>query len=176
MKRFFALFVVIVLSIVSVNVFAAATNATQTVTISIPELEIMRINPNAITLLVSVPLVAGDLPVGDTDNTSYVQWTCLNGGAARSIGVGLSANAPAGTTLDLAITKVGAFSGTIGGPHTTMTSAGGPYSIATAVANGNTGSGATGMRLDYTLNVTDASLLVVGDTPITMTFTLTDSI
>jgi hypothetical protein len=92
------------------------------------------------------------------------------------VSVTLSANAPAGTTLDLAITKVGAFSGTIGAAHLAMTAAGGPYSCATAVANGNTGSGAAGMRLDYTLNVTDASLLVVADTNITMAFTLTDSV
>jgi len=175
MNRKLAFIIVLLIGILSANIFAGVATANQTVTIQIPKLELCRINAIAVTLGVSLPAIAGDPFIGSVDNSSYIQWTCLNMTSARSISMDLNVNPPAGTALDLSFVKTGTFSGTAAGATSGGMTAGPTYSCATAIGSGNTGTGATGIQLDYVLSITDTSLLTVGNTPITMTFTLTDS-
>jgi hypothetical protein len=175
MNRKLAIIIVLLIGILTVNVFAGTATANQTVTIQIPLLQAIAISAPAVTLGVSIAAAGDPIIASPTDSSTYIQWTCLNGAAARTIGVTLSANPPTGTTLDLAFAKVGGVTATAAGATGNLSS--GPvYSCATGIASGNTGTGANGIRLSYSLAISDPAALVVANTPIIMTFTLSDSL
>jgi hypothetical protein len=177
MKRFVILTIVLILSLISVNLFAASATANHQVTISIGEVVAMALSDTSLlTLNVTAPAAAGDDPVGEDSSAAprYLRYTTLNTtGTNRAVQARISASAPTGTALLLDGTLVGGGFGTEAGQVTLTTS---DQDVITGVGSGASGSaGANGVELVYTLDVTNATLLTIANTTVTVTFTLTDA-
>ena len=170
---------ILVLLAISVGgVFAATDSDFHVVTINIAEVVMIATVGGNITLSTTAPGTAGDPVAGDTDSTTAVAYTTINGGADRVIQAGITAGTvPAGTKLTLSVVDP-ADSGGDGLAAATID----PLSAVDTdliTAIGSTSTGTAGFALTYTLVITDENLLVV-NTPlgadITVTFTLGDSV
>lgn len=170
-----ALAVVLVFGLGSVAL-AAEDTATQTVTITVDEIAVIDVTGNPGTLEITAPEAGGADPEGDTDNTTYAQYTSVVEIGTRTITAAIDA-IPDGLELKLeAVTPTGG-EGTVGngveGGITLGTIAG---DIITGIGSCATGTEATnGANLTYTLNITDLASLVADTTDVTVTLTLTDA-
>ncbi|RPJ04943.1 MAG: hypothetical protein EHM28_13090 [Spirochaetaceae bacterium] len=175
MKR---LLVVIVLMAFGGMLFAQT--AAHDVTMNVGDIALIDLDDTVTVVLdITAPAQGGLDPIGDTDNSKYLQYTSLVAGAARrNITVQWDAldAAPAGTSLSVQITGIAGGSGTrgayVGAPVTISNVA---QNLITGIGSCVTGVGATdGAAVQYNFNVVTPGSLVVGDTEtVTVTFTLT---
>ena len=176
-KRIVSLFATFSLAAIGF-LFADTSSDTHDISISIVEVTLLGVDDDTtISLNAVAPATAGDEVTGQTDNTKYLHYTCLNAPSAnRVIDAQLSAATPAGTALLLTATPSGG-EGT-GEGQVILTNASATNIITTigSVATGST-VGTDGANLAYELSITDVSSLVVGDSEvITVTFTLQEDI
>ena len=171
MKRILA---VLALLAVAVGAFAATATTTQIVDITISEVVAIAVNPAGNIALGTVIPTAGDPVGGDSDASTYLQYTVATS-AACWISARLNAAMPAGTELHL-VAVIGSAGG--GGSQGTATAertlTTSDQTIITAIANCYTGSAATeGANVTYSLVITGGPAPVV--TSRTVTLTLTDT-
>jgi len=171
MKR---LLVVIVLMTFGGMLFAQDT-AAHDVTMNVVDIALIDLNNTATVVLdLSAPAQGGLDPIGDTDNSKYLQYTSLvPSGDTRRVTVqwGALDQAPAGTALLIDVTVPGGL-GTSAGQKTISAVA---QDVITAIGSCVTGiAGTDGANVLYTFDVVTPASLVVGDTEtVTVTFTLT---
>jgi len=180
MKRILAL--VVGLAVVAGSAFAA-TSDSHTVTLGISAIKMIAINGGAVTLTINEAATTGGAgavpsPVDNsTANKVFLNYTIVKPALSNSVGIDVSttiASAPAGTQLMVVA------SGGDGTPTAAVdisavnTSA--PLVDGIGAAGGyNTGVGAVGTQITYTLSVTSMAALVAGATSaITVTYTLVD--
>jgi hypothetical protein len=156
----------------------AADTATQTVQMNVDDICVIDVTADPAALAIAAPGTGGQTPTGDSDNSTYAQYTSIVSGAAtRSLQAnwGGSDAAPAGCSLDLEVTAVTAGCGArvVGGVTLTAST----QNIVTGIGSCATGTGATdGAQLTYTLNIDDSTQLDSGDDQsVTVTLTLTDA-
>ncbi len=150
-----------------------AASPNQIVNVTLNEINSIGVTPAGnITLTLSAPATAGDLPQSYTDATKYLIYTTLNAqNWTRSLTAGLSVNAPNGTSLALTGAIVAGGYGTSQGQKTLSTTA---QTLVTAVGSGATGTGNNGINLQFILSATNTSVMTVANTNITVTLTMTD--
>jgi len=157
--------------------FAAAT-ATQTVTMQIASICVLRTTGIPAALAVAAPATPGDLPVNPSSNTTYAQYTStVAAGVTRRLQAnwGAADAAPAGCSLLLTATPAALPNqGSSAGQITMNATA---TNIVTGIGSCATGIGATnGAQLAYVLSITSMTSLVGGDSrTATITLTLTDN-
>lgn len=170
-----SLFVLIFLATSGIA-FAASAATSHDINLQVVEVVAVALsNASAISLQTQSPIIPGDPPIGQTDNSKYLRYTTVNAtGMSRSVTAQMSVAAPSGTRLDMTATPV-AGQGTTTGPvalnNLTATS------VITGIGSCFTGILPTsGAQLTYVLVVVDTSLLVVAVAiPVTITLTLTDA-
>jgi hypothetical protein len=157
-------------------IFAASASTTHIVNLQVIEVVAVGLNDGtAITLATQPPVVPGDPPIGQSNNSKYLRYTAVNAsGTHRNVTAQMSVAAPPGTRLDLAAAPValqGTTSGTVTLNNVTATN------VITAIGSCFTGVLATsGAQLTYTFAVVDTTLLnVAAAVPVTITLTLTDA-
>jgi len=158
----------------AVGVFAQTADDSHDITVAIAGVATLELNDTStITLSTSAPAAgsAGDPVAGDTDATKRLYYTLLTS-AAQSIQASISAAAPAGTSIDLVASNVLAANGTAVGGGITLS--GTDQDIITGITStATTRVLANVPLLTYTLQVDDPSLLVIGNSTVTVTITLT---
>jgi hypothetical protein len=177
MKRTSVL-VVVVCCFLTAGVTLAADTATQTVQLNVDDICLIDVTGDPPALAITAPAAGGQPPQGDSDNSTYAQYTSVVcSGTARAVTAnwGAADAAPAGTQLSLEVTSLTAGCGSIvaGGVNMSSTA----QNIVTGVGSCATGVGATdGAQLTYTLSVTDVTQLdACDDQTVTVTLTLTDA-
>lgn len=159
-------------------VVQAANTDAHTVTITVNEIAELNVTTSNVALDVTAPTAAGGSPQGDSDATSYLQYTStVVSGATRTITAQItSGTVPSGLTLNAEATASGATnagSAVSGGVDLSSTA----QTIVSGIGSCATGTGATdGANLTYTLSVDTPSSLVIGSTTLTVTYTLTDDL
>ena len=153
----------------------ATDAAANDVKITIKEIALIDLNGATTVVLVSPePTVGGQSPPDDTDLTKKLQYTSVvTPGLTRNITIewGNGDVSPAGTSLRAAVSGIPAGCGTAAGQVTVSSTA---QNLITGIGGCSTGTGASGVDVQYSLTVDDASLLVAGtSTSVTITFTLT---
>jgi len=144
-----------------------------TVTIVINEIAEINVTTASITLTVTAPGTPGADPQGDTDNTTYLQYTStVASGQTRTIDAKLDAAMLSGLSLAVQATP-GSGEGTSAGSVTLSTT---DQSVITSIGSCATGTGGTdGAQVTYTLSVTDPTQLTINaGANYTVTYTLTD--
>lgn len=178
MKRLGLLFGLL---LISVSLFALTDAATHDVTLNVDEVAMLDLaDSSAITLAITAPADAGLPPVGQTNDTKYLQYTSLiDMSKTRTITVqwDLAPGAePAGTQLLCSVIN-GPLSAGLGTPGVAVVVSNVAQTIITAIKSGNTGTAATdGAQVLYEYEVTDATQLdTEDDVTATITFTLTEA-
>ena len=160
------------------EVLAADVTDTMVVHLNVEEIAVVNINPGSeITLTVSAPETAGDIPADTVNNSNYIQYTTtVSGVSTKKITAQLSGVVLTGCSLKLE-SEVGSGSneGTSAG-QVTLSSVS-ASDIITGIETCATGTSSTdGAKLTYTLTVDDISSLIAGEQKhLTVTFTLTDT-
>ncbi len=150
---------------------------TQALTITINEIKVLEIIGSAITLTITAPTVAGDLPQGDSDSSSLAQYTSVVAPAStHKITAQLDVAEPDGMTLTLTTSPPASCGTAVTDANLTNLSA---VDVITAIAGCKTGSGGSdGATMAYSLNVTDpgggaqALALDADSTAMVVTFTI----
>jgi hypothetical protein len=153
-----------------------AASPNQIINLTLNEIVSAGITPvGGFTLTVGGPAVAGGIPSGDSNISKFLRYSTLNAyNAYRSITAIMSVAAPAGTTLAVeGVLTTGGY-GSSAGLVTLNNTSNTP--VVTGIGSGATGTGNDGINLQFELSVTNTALLVVGNTSITVTFTLTDGV
>jgi len=156
--------------------------ATHDVTITVSEIAELRILGDAapsFTINETGPITAGAAPaISDDTGDRYLQYTSVVSGVqTRKITAGLSANAPAGLTLNLkpAESVAAGNQGSTGSRASetialTTTAA----DVITTIGSGYTGTGElNGWKFNYELLIADVALVRAVNPTITVTYTLT---
>lgn len=160
------------------EVLAVDVTDTMVVHLNVEEIAVININPGSeITLTVSAPETAGDIPADTVNNSNYIQYTStVSEMATKKITAQLSGAILAGCSLKLE-SEVGSGSneGTSTGQVTLSSES--ASDIITGIGTCATGTSSTdGAKLIYTLTVDDISSLIAGEQKYrTVTFTLTDA-
>lgn len=178
MKKISLLVAIVFVISLTAPIMAASDTATQSVTMVIPEVAKLRVQGGDVTLTISAPTTAGDIPSNITDNNTRLQYTSIvASGKTRKITIKWSGaqGAPNGTSLKAAATIGSSGQGARGDSAGQVTVSGSDQDFITGIGSSVTataaGNGATGT---YTLSVDDISLMVEENKSETITFTLTD--
>lgn len=156
------------------------SEASQTVTYSLPAMRIIDIEGTAPTLTFAVPIEAGTAIGAVTNNTSWINYTSIIAGEeTNKVSVILSGTAvPAGTTLKVvAAAHAGTGDGTYGTPTSSaVTLSTTARDLITAIGSCYTGTGnENGHQLTYiwSVNADDyASVKAAANADITATYTI----
>ena len=170
------LIIAIILTLCNIGeVLAADVTDTMVVHLNVEEIAVIIVNPGSdVTLTVSAPETAGDVPADTVNNSNYLQYTTtVAGSSTKKITAQLSAAVLTGCSLKLA-SEVGSGSneGTSAG-QVTLSSVSAP-DIITGIGTCATGTSSTdGAKLTYTLTVDTISSLIASEQKhLTVTFTL----
>ena len=180
MKRFLSVLVLALVVSFGVSVFAVNDTDTQTINISIPDIAVLRATQNNVNLAVSAPVKAdaGAKPLVTEDVVGgYLRYTSVTEtGKSRSITVAItSGTLPTGISILLTATAPAGGTGTLGSSAGQITLSATAQNLITGITTGWTGTATSnGAELTYDLAVDNASI-VVGNSSVVVTFTLTDA-
>ena len=178
MKTLKALLVGVVSALGIAGFVFGVSTANQTVTMQVNAICLVAVTGNPSTLSVSAPAAGGQTPVSGSSTATYAQYTStVASGTNRKITAawGGSDAAPAGCALKLTATPSGGTNqGTSAGQITMSSTA---QDAVTTIGSCVTGTGGSnGAQLSYSLEVSDATALVAGESKsATITLTLTDA-
>jgi hypothetical protein len=156
----------------------AAATSNQTLSMQVNAICVIAVSGNPSTLTVAAPGTGGLTPSPGSNSSTYAQYTStVAAGQSRKVTAawGGTDAAPAGCVLKLVATpSSGTNQGTGGGQLTLSSTA---QDLVTAIKSCATGtSGSSGAQLAYSLEVSDATALVAGESKsATVTLTLTDA-
>lgn len=157
---------------------------TNTFTITIADVSLIRINPLTTISMNLLATMAGESMTPKTHNSSYLQLTSIapeNQTRRILATISQSSNAvPDGTMLTLSATTCASCTGTVGVPGSIITLEKGVNStLINSISSGYTGTtSGNGFRLNYTWQVnpaTYASLRATQSVPIVVVFTITSN-
>jgi hypothetical protein len=163
--------------------FISLAQPTQPVSVGIPEVAQMDIEPNnsGITLSLDPPTEAGNQTQNNTDNSKWINYSSAiePGGSNRQILAQITAGSlPSGVELRLTASGyVGGGQGAFGTSTSTIIISSSPQAIVTGIGRTFTGNGVSnGHQLNYELAVDDFGSLDSDDSQIiTVTFTMVDN-
>ena len=179
MKHLKAILIGTVFGLGFVGLTFAVSTTTQTVTMQVNSICLIAVTGNPSTLSVSAPATGGQSPVNGSSTSTYAQYTStVASGTTRKITAKWEAGdaAPAGCALKLTATPSGGTNqGTSAGQITVSSTA---QDAVTTIRSCVTGTGgSSGAQLSYSLEVSDATALVAGESKTaTVSLTLTDAV
>jgi hypothetical protein len=178
MQKYLLALSVLLLVVCSMSLAQSTNSDHHDVIININSIALLDLEGPNVTLDVTRPTNAGDEPVGDSDNGTYLNYTStVASSASRSISAQITAGSvPAGVDLKLAaVPAARSNEGTSAGQVTLDDKA--AHAVVTGIGSCATGAAASdGARCTYTLEVSSYSALEVqSNTTMTVTYTISAS-
>ncbi len=167
--------IMIVAFVLTLSGITMAQSTTQTISVSIPTIKVVRVAPaGAINLAITPPVNPGDAPAAQSDATKYLQYTVVSATATQVQASITAGTLPTGTQLQVAASTPSGGTGTCGTAAGTITLTGVAANILTTVGPFcYTGTGATnGSNLTFTFSPTGVNIIPTAAANITVTLTI----